>query len=55
MRKKLYLLKYEVIATSIKQAMKSKGTLYEVTLTEEKSWPIESKNTGFKVNEKTKS
>lgn len=49
MRKKLYLVKYEVVATSLKRALDSKGHVYEVVLAEEKSWPEESKKrVGFK-------
>ena len=49
MRKKLYLVKREVIATSIERAVYSKGVVYEVVCTEEKNWPEEKKKlAGFK-------
>lgn len=37
--KKLYLVKREVIATSIQQAMREKGTIYEIVVTDKKDWP----------------
>lgn len=39
MRQKLYLVKREVIATSIKSALSKQGVIYEVVLADEKSWP----------------
>ncbi len=49
MRKKMYIVKYEVIATSIKRAIKTRGIIYEVSVAEEKFWPpLKDKKTGFK-------
>ena len=49
MRKKMYLVKYEVFATSLKQALTSKErSVYEVSLTDEKSWkPLKNKDIGL--------
>lgn len=44
----MYLVKYEVIATSLKRAMRTKGVVYEVVVAEEKFWPEEKKKVGFK-------
>jgi len=48
--KKLYLVKREVIATNLKQALTAPGTVYEVSLSEEKNWPQpkKTKPLGFK-------
>ena len=47
----MYLVKYEVIATSIEKALKTRGHIYEVTLANEKDWPVEKKpKLGFKQN-----
>lgn len=49
MRKKLYLVKREVVATNIRQAMIAKGIIYEIVVTEQKDWPeIKNKKLGFK-------
>lgn len=49
MKKKMYLVKREVIATSIEKAIHGKGIIYEVTLADEKSWPDEKKKAvGFR-------
>lgn len=49
MRKKLYLVKYEVIATTAKKALETRGIVCEVILAEEKNWPeITPKKLGFK-------
>jgi hypothetical protein len=51
--KKLYLVKREVIATSIKNTLTTKGVVYEVQITDEKMWPDnKKKELGFKQNEK---
>lgn len=42
-KQKLYLVKREVIATSIQKAMTNKGTIYSIEVTEEKSWPEQKK------------
>lgn len=39
LRKKLWLVKREVIATSLKRALQAQGTVYAIELTEEKQWP----------------
>lgn len=47
-KKKMYLVKREVIATTVEKALKAKGHVYEVTLADEKSWPQEkTKKLGF--------
>ena len=48
MRLKLYLVKREVVATSLKKALENKGIVYEVCLADEKSWPENKKKIGFK-------
>ena len=53
MRKKLYLVKYEVIATSIERAIKTRGRIYEISEADEKMWPVEPKKVGF-INKKKK-
>ncbi len=48
MRKKLYLVKREVIATTLKAALKTQGHVYEIVLADEKLWPDQPKpKTGF--------
>ena len=52
---KLYLVKLEVKANHLEEAMKNwkKGEIYEVQLAEEKSWPIEeTKVAGFSKDKK---
>lgn len=47
--KKLYIVKREVLATSIKDAMRRRGKIYEVSEAAESLQPIEEKPTkGFK-------
>lgn len=48
--KKLYLVKREVIATSLAKALTASGHVYEIVLAEEKSWPENKKKDklGFK-------
>ncbi len=41
--KKLYLVKREVFATSLRQAMNKGGAIYEIQLAEEKFQPQEEK------------
>lgn len=50
MRPKMYLVKREVIATSIKNALSQRGNIYEIVLADEKNWPEQKKKkvTGFK-------
>ena len=44
MRKKLFLVKHEVVAKTVQEALRiGKGTVYEVVLAEEKSWPEDEK------------
>ena len=42
-KKKMYLVKYEVIASTVKEALRKKGQVYEVSLADEKNWPEENK------------
>ena len=47
-RKKLYLVKREVVATSVREALRARGTVYEVCITKEEEWPTEKvKVNGF--------
>lgn len=48
MVKKTYLVKREIVATSLEKALKVRGSIYEVVLADEKSWPKPKKTTGFK-------
>ena len=49
-KKKLYLVKREVFATSVKKAMMERGTIYEIQLADEKYQPQEEKESaGFKT------
>lgn len=41
--KKMYLVKREVIATSVKAALTAPGHVYEISLADEKNWPIPKK------------
>ena len=50
--KKLYLVKREVVASNVVEAMKNKGTIYEIQLTEEKMWPENKNKVGFKIEPK---
>ena len=45
---KLYLVKREVIADNIEQAIKGKGKVYEISLANEEYQPKSSVNVGFK-------
>lgn len=47
MQKKLYLVKREVLASSIEQALKSKGKVYEVSLADDSEIKKENKKIGF--------
>lgn len=51
---KLWLVKREVIATTMEKALKGKGRIYEITLADEKSWPTKSKKTGFNARRSNK-
>lgn len=53
MKKKMYLVKREVIASNIKDAMVKRGRIYCIELAEEKSQPEENKSVGF-IKEKVK-
>lgn len=54
MRQKLFLVKREVVATSIKQALSKQGTVYEVVLADEKSWPEQILKNKLGFNKKIK-
>lgn len=45
--RKLYYVKREVIASSLVEAMKSRGVVYEVALADEKMWPDNKKKIGY--------
>lgn len=45
--KKLYLIKREVEATSLKQALVKSEVVYEIQLADEKLWPSSKKKLGF--------
>ncbi len=48
-KKKMYLVKREVIAGSIKEAMVKRGTIYSIEIAEDKFQPDEQKKfLGFK-------
>jgi hypothetical protein len=48
MKKRLWIVKREVLATSLEKALKGKGRLYEITEADEKFQPEEKKKLGFK-------
>lgn len=49
MKKKLYFVKREVMASSLKGAMTARGSIYEILLARESDQPVEEKPTkGFK-------
>lgn len=49
MKKKLYFVKREVLATSIAKAIQGRGHIYEVTLAPANEQPVEQKPlNGFK-------
>jgi len=52
MKKKMYLVKYEVLARNMLEALKiGKGTVYEISLVDEKAQPVEEKKVeGFIKN-----
>ena len=50
----MYLVKREVYATNIEQAVKAKGVVYEIQLAEEKYQNEKQKTIGFKKVEKNK-
>ena len=43
MKQKLYLVKREVVATSLKSALTRPGHVYEIVLADEKNWPEQKK------------
>ncbi len=51
--KKLYFVKREVVANSLREAMKTKGVIYEVSLADEKLWPENKAKLGYGEKEKT--
>jgi len=53
-KKKMYLVKREIIATSIEKALKGKGHIYEIVLAEEKNWPLPETKTGFNARRNNK-
>lgn len=49
-QKKMYLVKREVMATSMLKAMREKGKIYEIVELAEKDQPIQEKQIiGFKI------
>lgn len=49
---KIYLVKREVRATSIKDAMTKPGKIYEIVETSNEPYPEEKNNIGFKSKKK---
>lgn len=47
-KKKLYLVKYEVRANSISEALKTRGVVYGIELADDKYQPETTKKLGFK-------
>jgi len=47
MSKKMYIVKREVIASSVKEALTAKGHVYEITIAEDKYQPLTYKPIGF--------
>lgn len=52
--KKLWYVKREVIASSVKEALLNGGRVYEVSLADEKYWPMTVPKIGF-IHEKKQS
>lgn len=53
MKKRMYLVKREVIATSMAKAIVGRGKVYEITLADDKFQPKDpSPRVGFKSNAK---
>ena len=46
-KKKLFLVKREVLARNIKEAITAKGVIYEIQTVDEKSQPVDEKKIGF--------
>lgn len=44
----MYFVKREVVASTITEAMKAKGKIYAIELSDEKMWPEDKANIGFK-------
>lgn len=49
MKKKMYLVKREVLATDIKKAMRAPGKIYSIELADERHQPTDNKPLGFKI------
>lgn len=49
MKKKLYFVKREVMATSVRDAMRHQGKIYEIVEAAENLQPIEDKPMGLKA------
>lgn len=49
--RKLWYVKREVVASTLQEALRTSGKVYEVQLADEKSWPENKNNLGF-VNDK---
>ncbi len=54
MKKRLYFVKREVLATSISAAIHMKGTIYEIQMASEQSQPEESTKVEGFIKRKTK-
>ena len=50
--KKVWYVKREVVATSLREALRTAGKVYEVQLADEKEWPQNKKKLGFQYDEK---
>ena len=50
--KKLWYVKREVIATSLQEAIRSSGKVYEVQLADDKLWPENKRKLGFNHGKK---
>ena len=46
--KKMYIVKREVLATSIEKALTAKGHIFEVVIADDKYQPEDKKDIGFK-------
>lgn len=53
-KQKMYLVRYEVIATSVKQALRTRGIVSDIQVADEKFWPQNKKTEqlGFKDKKK---
>lgn len=45
--KKLYYIKREVIASTLHEALRAKGMVYEAVLADEKNWPDNKPKIGY--------